>query len=64
MHTVTMVGCKNCGSHFTDREMLLRKPPAYPWPLTAVGKRIADENIALGAAPTQCPNCGCRTLRH
>jgi hypothetical protein len=58
-----MMGCKNCGSHFTHREMLALKPPPYPWPLTAVGKRVHDENVELGNDQSQCPTCGCRTLR-
>ena len=57
------IGCKNCGSYFTDDEMARLKPPMHPWPLTAVGQRIYDENRALGQDQVACPRCGCRTLR-
>jgi hypothetical protein len=58
-----MIGCKNCGSHFTHDEMLRLKPPGHAWPLTAVGKRVRDENYSAGLDQSQCPTCGCRTLR-
>ncbi|HTL33561.1 MAG TPA: hypothetical protein VL326_10565 [Kofleriaceae bacterium] len=58
-----MIGCKNCGSHFTHDEMLRLKPPTYAWPLTTVGKRIEHENKSPGHDQSQCPTCGCRTLR-
>jgi hypothetical protein len=43
--------------------MLRLKPPEHAWPLTAVGKRIRDENHSAGLDQSQCPTCGCRTLR-
>lgn len=58
-----MIGCKNCGSHFTHDEMLRLKPPEHPWPLTSTGKRVRDENAADGRDQSACPTCGCRTLR-
>lgn len=56
------IGCKNCGGYFTRDEMAKRKPPVYPWALTAHGERILAENIAAGE-DRLCPNCGCGTLR-
>lgn len=58
-----VIGCKNCGSHFTHEEMLRLKPPSHAWPLTAAGQRIFDENRATGRDQSACPTCGCRTLR-
>ena len=58
-----LIGCKNCGSHFTHEEMLRLKPPEHAWPLTAAGKRIHDENESAGLDRSPCPTCGCRTLR-
>ncbi len=58
-----VIGCLNCGSRFTHDEMLRLKPPGHSWPLTAVGKRTAEENLAVGRDQSQCPTCGCRTLR-
>jgi hypothetical protein len=58
-----VIGCKNCGSNFTRDEMMRLKPPEYAWPLTAEGKRVQDENEARGYDRSQCPTCGCRTLR-
>ncbi len=57
------IGCKNCGSYFTRDEMERRKPPAYPWPLTAAGERALAENRESGEDQIQCPNCGCGTLK-
>jgi DNA-directed RNA polymerase subunit RPC12/RpoP len=58
-----MIGCKNCGSHFTHDEMMRLKPPMHAWPLTAVGKRVFEENRTDGRDQSPCPTCGCRTLR-
>jgi hypothetical protein len=58
-----MTGCKNCGSHFTDDELRVRKPPVHPWPLTAVGQRVMLENATNGGDARPCPQCGCRSLR-
>lgn len=58
-----VIGCKNCGSHFTRDEMMRLKPPEYAWPLTPAGKRTHDENEARGFDRSRCPTCGCRTLR-
>jgi DNA-directed RNA polymerase subunit RPC12/RpoP len=57
------IGCKNCGSHFTHDEMMRLKPPAHAWPLTPTGQRILDENRSANKDQSQCPTCGCRTLR-
>ena len=57
------IGCKNCGSYFTHDEMLRLRPPVHSWPLTAAGQRTLDENRTQGLDQTQCPTCGCRTLR-
>ena len=57
------IGCRNCGSYFTKDELARRKPPAYPWPLTAVGEQTLADNRASGDDLTLCPNCGCGTLR-
>jgi len=56
------IGCKNCGSYLSRDELAKLRPPPYPWPLTAVGQRIANENVAQGN-DTMCPTCGCKTLR-
>jgi hypothetical protein len=45
---LAVIGCKNCGSHFTHDEMLRLRPPTHAWPLTATGRRIRDENLAAG----------------
>ena len=58
-----VIGCRNCGSHFTRDEMMRLRPPEYSWPLTPVGKKTHDENEAQGYDRSQCPTCGCRTLR-
>ena len=58
-----MSSCKNCGGHFSGAEVLKRKPPVHPWPLTPVGERVLGENAAAGTPGAQCPNCGQRTLR-
>ena len=39
-----LISCKNCGGHFTETEMRVRPPPAYPWQLTLVGQRVLIEN--------------------
>ena len=57
------IGCKNCNSYFTREELLQRKAPIHPWPLTTVGARVAAENVASGDDQWACPTCGCRTLR-
>ena len=57
------IGCKNCGSYFTQDEMARRKPPVYPWPLTQTGERVLAENRENGDDQVLCPNCGCGTLR-
>jgi len=57
------IGCKNCGAHFTTDEIMRRKPPMHPWPLTPVGQRILDENVARGDDQWACPECGRKTLR-
>jgi predicted Zn-ribbon and HTH transcriptional regulator len=58
-----VMGCKNCGSHFTHDEMVRLTPPEHSWPLTDTGKRIRDENKSANLDQSQCPTCGCRTLR-
>ena len=57
------ISCKNCGSHFTEDEMLRSRPPLHPWALTPVGERVLRENEANGGDPRPCPQCGCHTLR-
>ena len=57
------IGCKNCGGYFTRQEVATRKPPAYPWKLTANGERVLAENRATGEDQYLCPSCGCGTLR-
>lgn len=58
-----VIGCKNCGSHFTHDEMVRLKPPPHSWPLTPAGQRALDENRTAGRDQSPCPTCGCRTLR-
>lgn len=57
-----MTHCKNCGGHFTEREMLHRIPPRYAWKLSQSGARAANENAANGDTRL-CPECGCAALR-
>jgi hypothetical protein len=61
-HCSGMTTCKNCGGHFTDAEMRVRKPPIHAWQLTPVGQRFLAENEAKGDL-RPCPTCGCKTLR-
>lgn len=56
-----LVGCKNCGGYFTERELQLRKPPVHPWTLTPVGQRMLAQNTERGAN-LPCPKCGQNTL--
>jgi hypothetical protein len=56
-----LVGCKNCGGYFTPAELRLRKPPMYPWALTAAGARSLAQNTARGDN-VPCPTCGQNTL--
>lgn len=58
-----LIGCKNCGSHFSEHEMRMRPPPLHSWPLTRVGERVLLENEATGGDPRPCPTCGQKTLR-
>jgi DNA-directed RNA polymerase subunit RPC12/RpoP len=56
------IKCGNCGGHFNNAELMHRRPPRYPWPLTPNGQRVLAENQARGGEHYQCPGCGQRTL--
>lgn len=56
------IKCANCGGHFTQSEVLHRKPPRYPHALTARGQQMLADNAARGGDHPQCPACGNHTL--
>ncbi|MDB4961641.1 MAG: hypothetical protein JWP01_1640 [Myxococcales bacterium] len=56
------IKCGNCGGFFTTTEVAQRKPPRYPWVLTASGQKVLAENQQRGGEHTPCPNCGNQTL--
>jgi hypothetical protein len=56
-----LVGCRNCGSYFTEDEIRKRKPPMHSWKLTPQGEQAQSDNVERGEN-TPCPKCGQNSL--